>query len=327
MENKLYVFEEVVAFIKQGFSLSISGDENLLKKLPLGNWIGGTIPYFMDVDKGKFSKDLLFVNLISAQNGNFDIKSYNETTIGTIVTDSYANGYTLIIIPPFQKVHEAYALQAEDLNGIYNNPIVGWIAGSDLNSDDKPKTFNGQTGISYEDQAIAIHVSLPENKIAQLEIINIFESDENTDIIKFYNDTFEVNSCMVNGKDVNFSEYIMNNNIDTKFPLTADYMGASINVSIKEINTEKGIVSLFAPVFKSKSYYFSKPLENYVNKFDEHTKELTDKSEFSCLCVLNYLYGELENKNINNFSGPATFGEIAYLLLNQTLVTLSIQEI
>ncbi len=327
MKGQLYTLEEVIAFIKQGFVLSVAGDENILKQLPLGNWIGGTIPYFMDSDKGKLNTDLIFVNRLTVQDNSFKILVYNEDNISNIVMNSYDNGYTLIIIPPFQKVHENYALQAEDLDGIYNNPIVGWAAGTDLNSNDIPKIFNGLTGETYEDKAIAIHVELPENQFAQLDIVNIFDTDKNTDEIKFYSDSFEVSSCMINGKDTNFAEYILANNIDTKFPLTADYSGASINVSIKEVNNESEKVSFFAPVFKSKTYHFSKPLDNYVQRFENQTKELSEDSEFSCLCILNYVYGELENKTIANFTGPATFGEVAYVLLNQTLVTLNINEI
>ena len=48
--------------------------------------------------------------------------------------------------------------------------------------------------------------------------------------------------------------------------------------------------------------------------------------EFSCNCILNYLYGELEGKKIDNISGPITFGEIGYQLLNQTLTFLYIED-
>ncbi len=41
-------------------------------------------------------------------------------------------------------------------------------------------------------------------------------------------------------------------------------------------------------------------------------------------CILNYLYGGLEGKRAGSLQGPVTFGEIAYLLHNQTMVTLTI---
>ena len=41
---------------------------------------------------------------------------------------------------------------------------------------------------------------------------------------------------------------------------------------------------------------------------------------FSFNCILNYLYGNLNGKKIPPYTGPVTFGEIAYQLVNQTLV-------
>ncbi len=46
----------------------------------------------------------------------------------------------------------------------------------------------------------------------------------------------------------------------------------------------------------------------------------------SCNCILNYQYGELEGRKIPPFTGPVTFGEVAYQLLNQTLVYVEITE-
>lgn len=42
------------------------------------------------------------------------------------------------------------------------------------------------------------------------------------------------------------------------------------------------------------------------------------------LTVENFLYAELEGRQAGGFVGPVTFGEIAYVLLNQTLVRLSV---
>jgi hypothetical protein len=41
---------------------------------------------------------------------------------------------------------------------------------------------------------------------------------------------------------------------------------------------------------------------------------------------LNYAYADLEGKKTGSFVGPITFGEVAYMLLNQTLVYLSIDK-
>lgn len=326
MESQLYSVEKVKDLINQGRVLALAGDERVLSQLPQGAWIGGTIPYFMDIDKGKFSQDMIYVNELKDAKNGVSIITYDENNIDHLVNDAYDNGYTLLIIPPFQEIHQTFALKAEDMEGLYNNPIVGWVCGIDLNANDTPYTFNGLTGEKYTDKAIAVHVELPETKFAQIEIFNIFEMDEKSPEIEFYIDSFDVVNCLIDGKDTNLATYISEHKLDIKLPLVADYSGASINVSIKEVDLENGVVSFYAPVFQGKKYKFAKPINDYVQRFEVKTMDYNSDAVFSCNCILNYLYGELENKKINKIKGPITFGEIAYQLLNQTLVSLSVDE-
>ncbi|MBM4779270.1 MAG: hypothetical protein GQE15_16305, partial [Archangiaceae bacterium] len=55
----------------------------------------------------------------------------------------------------------------------------------------------------------------------------------------------------------------------------------------------------------------------------EFQKELAARAVrpvFACNCILNYLYGALEGRTAGTMVGPVTFGEVAYMLLNQTMV-------
>jgi hypothetical protein len=52
-----------------------------------------------------------------------------------------------------------------------------------------------------------------------------------------------------------------------------------------------------------------------------------DPAVFSCNCILNYLYAELEGKRTGAITGPITYGEIANLLLSQTLVRLLVNDV
>jgi len=47
--KKLFGLQDVTKMINTGHRMILAGDEELLKKLPKGNWIGGTIPYFMGI--------------------------------------------------------------------------------------------------------------------------------------------------------------------------------------------------------------------------------------------------------------------------------------
>jgi hypothetical protein len=53
--------QEATADIRAGKCLAIAGDEALLCALPMGTWIGGTIPYFMDAEGGTVSRDMVCV--------------------------------------------------------------------------------------------------------------------------------------------------------------------------------------------------------------------------------------------------------------------------
>ncbi len=328
LENKLYPVEQVVDFIKQGYLMSLAGDERLLAQLPKGNWVAGTIPYFMDKEKNIFTQDLINVNFLGKDAEDFIIKTYDADNIETFPGDGFDNGFTFLIIPSLTEVHKSFAIKAQDMENLYNNPVVGWVSGVDLNSLDIPKVFDGTKASAYDNKAVAIHVKLPENMFAQLEIVNIFEQDSESPEIMFFTDNFDVINCLIDGEEKNFAKYIKENHIDTKLPLVADYTGASINVSIKEVDVEHGIVSFYAPVFSGKIYKFAKPIRNYERAFGEKLQEYAEiNSQFACNCILNYLYGELEGKKTGNLSGPITFGEVAYQLLNQTFVIMTIEKL
>ncbi len=322
MENKLYKVNEVNEFINQGKILTLAGDERVLSKLEKGKWIGGTIPYFMGDKEGLFSQELIFVNEISENAVNFSITSYSKSEINKIVDDSYSNGFSIVIVPPFTEVHKEFALKIPDNQNLFNNPITGWVSGTDLSSNDIAKTYNGLTGENYTDKIVALHAELPANKIARIDIVNIFRQSKENVVIEFLEDGFSCKNCLINGTETNFAQYIEEHNIDNKLPLISDYSGALINVSIQYITGDT--VNLYAPVFKGRKYKFAEPIPDYVKSFNSLVKGMDLQPKFSCNCILNYLYGELEGKKINNITGPITFGEIGYQLLNQTLVLLHI---
>lgn len=312
--------EEAKKLIQQGKLLHIAADEALLEQLPKGNWIAGTTPYFITEQGGITCKDKLFVNEIPGA-AEYKTAVYDKGNILEITKDAYANGLSFLVMPFASEVAVFYAKEAPNSEDLLMNPTVGWISGFDLSTDAKAKVYNGITGLAYEDKAVALHICLTEDKLAFLGIVNIFEINESDARIEFTEDALSVVKCMVNGEETVLADYIAKNNIDTQLPLVADYNGALINVSIKSISREASEVSFYAPVFSGKEYRFAQPVSNYAASFCENLKGYEEvKPVFSCNCILNYLYGKLDGKATMPFAGPVTFGEIAYQLLNQTLV-------
>ena len=151
------------------------------------------------------------------------------------------------------------------------------------------------------------------------KLLGIFEDDKNDPVIRFSDSDLSVRNCTVDGKETLFSDDIDSLGIDSKMPLVADHNGSYINTSIKSV--ENGTVSFYAPVFKDIEYRFAKKVEDYEGEFRKKTEEEKDRKPFfSCNCILNYNYGNLSGKKMDPFTGPVTFGEVAYQLINQTLV-------
>ncbi len=325
----MYTTEEVARFISEGKSLLLAGDEELLKKLPKGNWIGGSIPYFMSEKGGLSSKELIMVDEIPSFVTNISITSYDFASIKNIYKDGYENGFTVVIIPALSDTHLNFAINAPDYKDFALKPLIGWISGVLLDElgQKTPKTFIGSgSGIS-ENKAVAMHVELPSEKFAEINIINLFEQGRG-DVIEFPESGFQVGEAIINGQKQNFADYVLKKQLDTRLPLVADYNGAMVNISIQSINEKAKLVNFYAPVFSNVKYKQASPVRDYIDAF---TKLLPDggfnEQVFSCNCILNYLYSELEGKNTGNITGPITFGEIAYQLLNQTMVNLEIKQL
>ena len=143
------------------------------------------------------------------------------------------------------------------------------------------------------------------------------------DRIRFRETGFEAGDCLINDVPANLADYLDACEADLKLPLVADYCGAAINVSLKGIDRAGRKVSFYAPVFEGIEYRFAEAPGTLPAMAADEGKD----ASFSCNCILNYVYGELEGRRTGRFTGPMTFGEIAYLLLNQTLVHLSLHRI
>ena len=318
----LVSFTKASEMIAGGKFYHIAGTENLLKKLPKGNWIGGSTEYFMAEEGGRVSNDMLFITKLPFH--KFKISVYDEKNISKITTDGFGNGFSIVILPFDSAIHKTYADKAPEFEDMFMKNIVGWVSGINLEvAGQTPIAVNGLTGESFSDKAVAAHVDVPEDKLVSIGIINIFKPDEKSPVFEFTNDGFSAKTCLVDGKKVELADYITQKNIDTKLPLIGDYSGQGINISFKTI--EDGVVNFYAPVFPGIKYKMAKPISNYEKEFNSHLEKMKNvETVFSCNCILNFLYGELEGKNINSFFGPITFGEVAYQLVNQTLVYVTV---
>ena len=328
VNSKLHSIAEVQSAIAAGQSLFLAGSHEALSQLPRGNWVGGTIPYFMAEVGGLLSEDRVFVT--KAPEFALEVKAadYGPDNLADLYQEAPAHGFTFLVLPASTEVHKAFAERAPSFDGFLLRPVVGWVAGVrvDRIGKEAPAVFNGRTGMSFDSRGVALHVTLPANKLVDLEIVNIFESGGGK-MIRFEEAGFRVGKCLIDGKPANLAEYITSKGIPLEFPLVGDYNGSAINVSFQSVDATTGTVNLYAPVFPGVDYHFAKPVGDYAGAFRKAIAVEESKPTFACNCILNFLYGKLEGKTTGRITGPITFGEIAHLLLNQTMVQLHLRDL
>ncbi|MDR0330880.1 MAG: hypothetical protein LBH93_04125, partial [Chitinispirillales bacterium] len=113
----LMTFDEASKKIGNGELLHIAGTEGLIRKLPKGNWVGGSTEYFMAADGGKVSGDLLFVTEFPYK--DFSIKSYGSGDIKNVASDAFDNGFSIAIIPFDSAAHKTYAEKAPGFEDMF----------------------------------------------------------------------------------------------------------------------------------------------------------------------------------------------------------------
>jgi hypothetical protein len=326
MINALLSPTETARLIAAGKTLLLAGEEKLLASLPPGNWIGGTIPYFMAGQGGCFCQDKIFVTEIP-QATQTVARAYSPAELPTVYDQAANSDVSFVILPAGSAAHTEFALNAPRYPNFAGSPLLGWVAGVDLKELGRvsPKVFCGSPKV-LTDAAAVLHVKLPAGDFAQINIINLFTQGQG-DVLVFPKGGFSATTVLVNGKEQNFADYLTATKADTRLPLVANYCGAMVNVSFKNVNAANRLVEFYAPVVTETEYHLAAPLTDYVKEFEARLKTLPpDEIIFSCNCILNYLYSQLEGHRTGNVVGPITFGEIAYQLLNQTLVYLTVEK-
>ena len=323
MKNLLVTASEASALVQSGAVAVIAGAEELLSALPRGKWIGGTTAYFMTERGGTVTTSHLFCSVIE-QAATSRIAALEPGALPQVTAGRYQNGFTYLLLPAFSEAHQRYAIEGPAFPHLFDQPVMGWVTGVHLSDLGKrtPKVFDGWAGLAYENAGIALHVELPATVVADLDIINRFSQGDGPAIV-FPDTGFTAGPCTIDGRSANFAKYLVEKNIDTRLPLVANYAGAMINVSMQAVDAQRGDVRFYAPVVAGETYHLAHPVTDYAGSFDAHDDvHHHDRQTLACNCILNFLHADLDGKTTGGFVGPVTFGEIAYILLNQTLVLL-----
>lgn len=321
----LHTVDAVNRLIAQGRRLHVAGDAAALARLARGNWIGGTIPYFLTAEGGRVDRERVFVTELPPEVGELGISFVAPDRLAEIPAGAPKRGFSLIVVPGMSEAHVKYAIGAHDLPGLFETPVIGWVAGVHL--DDlgrvQPQVFNGRTGEAAGDRIVVLRAEVAGGASPRIGIVNVFRQGSG-DRFVFSETGFAAADCRINGERASFYEYATARQLDPRRPLVADMSGEMINVSFQAIDDDARAVRFYAPVLAGLEYRQAAPLDDYRGALLAHVAKKPVTPAFSCNCILNFLYADLAGDKALAITGPATFGEIAYVLLNQTLVYLEL---
>jgi len=330
MIQGLFSVDEVTAMIRKGDSLLLAGDAPLLSVLPKGKWIAGCTSLFIENGKSLVTtREKIFVHNMTDIAANVKLEVYDASTIQNIYDNAFENGFSVLIIPFHSDVKDEYAINCMNYSNFASRPVCGWISVTPFytgDQNDVSLVFSGESGLSYDNAGVVMHIELPGKKYAELHTFNPYVPQRG-DVIIFEENGVQAENVLINGIRQNFRQYMIDWKIDrspkTNNVLVGNYAGILINtVILPEFeNTNEKYVTLGNPVFKGIPYGFAK-----LNSDESYVKMqcIEDEIIFSFSCATNFVFPNDFVKYLTHTNGPFVFGEFVYFLLNNTTVYVTI---
>ena len=330
MIQGLFSVDEVAAMIQKGDSLLLAGNSDLLKTLPKGKWIAGITSQF--IEKGKelvFTSEKIFVHNVTDIAADIKLKVYDASSICNIYDDAFENGFSVLIMPFHCHVKTEYALNCMNYSNFASRSVCGWISITPTytgDSKDVSLVFSGESGLSYDNAGVVMHIALPPDKYSEIHTFNPFVYEDG-DVLVFEESGQQVENVLVNGVKQNFRQYLIDKQIGRSLAdcnvLAGDYEGVIINATISpefEFDRKK-YISFGNPVFKGIMYRFTKL--NHDRAYNK-MNQIDDEIVFSFSCITNHEVPNVFLKYLTHTNGPFVYGEIAYFLLNHSTVYVTV---
>lgn len=327
MSGCLRPVDEVARSIERGEALLLAADAHLLEQLPAGRWLGGTVPCLV-ADDGGTPRGMVHVTRLP-DGADVGLHVYDATSVRDVYARLAGTSFGVIVVPASSPTHLEFALRAPGYRGFAVRPLVGWISGVPLDdvSGQLPAAYCGTDRRRVEDGAVVMHVTLPPGQAAEVGVVNLFEQGSGP-AITFAQDGFDVTTAYVDGVETNLAHYVARADLDTRLPLVADFYGQMVNVSFRAVDPEHRIVRFYSPVFAGLTYRHARPVGGGApGLLDRLPANWPHDVLFACNCILNHFYADPGGRSAQRGTGPLTFGEVAYQLLNQTLVYLTRRDV
>lgn len=183
--HQLMTIDAVVRLIRSGRTLAITGVESALDQLPIGAWIGGTMPYVKDLLGSAKTDRQVFVTELP--NRCQTVLQYHAAAdLSALAAQTPAQGYSLAILPVGSPAHQRYAAACGDDPGGFAAPLVAWLASVDPTRVglQQPLVYVGKTGQKLTDGVAVAHARLPEGQRAA-DALGALLEPEGVEVLSF----------------------------------------------------------------------------------------------------------------------------------------------
>lgn len=322
----LFDVSTISQLIRQGHVLVIAGTEEVLTQLPQGEWIGGVSRRFLTEEGACQESDVAYIYDFSEYIASARISTHQSYELDGLYTNHGPSTFTYVILPAFAMVHRAFSINAVTEIEHFSSPVVGWVAGVNLGGEEmsEPLVFDGTKLRMYTERMVALRGTLKEGLEASVEVLNPFVPGDG-DTLVFDQPTFVVRECLINGVRRNIAEYWREINPDPGLPLVTTIRNAHVNVHpLRPL----GITSLImaASVIPNVEYRLAKPDPDFRAHFRAIAEAVSPGRIATVHCSANYDLLDLEGEKLGSLKGAFTYGEVAYVLMNQTSVNLRISK-
>jgi hypothetical protein len=309
--------------ISKGDILVLTGNLQVLACLPKGRWIAATNDKFL-VDSTQLLTDEnnIFVFNLTDYAEEISIKTYNTDTIQAIYDDAYDNGFTVLLCTWESDTLKEYAMNASEYSQFAYKVVFGWVANGYIAGKVPSLAVNGADASYQGENAVAMHVKLPQDKFAELHVFSPYKPGKG-DVFTFDSNGLQFEEVYINGVKRNFKEYLKERNFSRNqmIILAGDYAGMTMNTTIvpERPSDDQRFLYFSCPIYKNIEYRIVE-LEPAAE-----TPEFGTDIVMSYSCITNFERPELF-KYLKNMNGPFVYGEIAYYQMNMATVYLTIDK-
>ncbi len=311
---------EASEIIRSGATVVAAGSPDLLRRLPRGNWIGGTSTSAFTPAGGVELFDRLQITTFPPQVTLAGIQRYGVGGLHHLSLDLHPDGFSVMIVPHASNVHEALAREALLSNRLLQGNLFGWMSEAvRWRHLGRPQVYYGPLAHCIEDEAVALHFTLAPGYRVRSESCSVFDAVEG-ESFRFLHDGYSASRILVEGRETDFVTYLGERKISLCLPLVSRHGNRTILTCPDAQGSSERSVRFHSPVFHGVEYCFAKE----VPDMEQATRRLisfdgTGTTLIACLCLMSYREGAAEEYSGAFCEGPVTRGEIAGLPTSHSL--------